>query len=45
MKRFLHIFIDTMVGNRNGELSDGIEVVIGFFCMVAVAAILTFIYA
>ena len=45
MKRFLNILIDTMVGNRNGELSDGIEVAIGFFSAIGIGCTLTYLYA
>lgn len=45
MKRFLNILIDTMVGNRNGELSDGIEVAIGFFSAIGIGCLLELLVA
>ncbi len=45
MKRFIDILIDACVGNRNGELSDGIEVAIGFFSVVGIGCALTYLYA
>lgn len=45
MKRFIDILIDACVGNRNGELSDGIEVAIGFFSIIGIGCLIELLVA